>query len=122
MSFRKWKNALHKIISYELENGNINKYNTTSPTGMSTECDKIIFNSLKSSCSEFFYGLNTEIIHIAYVLRLILESCNSKDEIVLDFSNLNYWAEDCVPKAIASYRRYKRKPLYLLRAQVIRIF
>lgn len=102
VSFRKWKNALHKIISYELENGNINKYNTTSPTGMSTECDKIIFNSLKSSCSEFFYGLNTEIIHIAYVLRLILESCNSKDEIVLDFSNLNYWAEDCVPKAIAA--------------------
>ena len=27
VSFRKWKNALHKIISYELENGNINKYN-----------------------------------------------------------------------------------------------
>ena len=102
VSFRKWKNALHKIISYELENGNINKYNTTPPTGMSTECDKIIFNSLKSSCSEFFYGLNTEIIHIAYVLRLILESCDSKDEIVLDFLNLNYWAEDCVPKAIAA--------------------
>lgn len=85
VAFRKWKNALHKIISYELENGNINKYNTTPPTGMSTECDKILFNSLKSSCSEFFYGLNTEIIHIAYVLRLILESCDFKDEIVLDF-------------------------------------
>lgn len=100
VTFQKWKNAMHKIVSYQLENGNINEYTSISPTCITTECEKIIFYSLASSFSNSFYGLNIEFIHIAYIVRLILDYCDNNDEIMLDFSNLGYWDEDCISKAI----------------------
>lgn len=102
VTFQKWKNAMRKIVSYQLENGNINEYHSTLPTCITTECDKIIFYSLAGSHSDSFYGLNMELIHIAYIVRLILDCCDSNDEIVLDFSNLGYWAEDCISEAISA--------------------
>lgn len=108
VTFLKWKNAMHKIVPYQLENGNINEYNSAFPAYLTTECDKIIFYSLASSYSDSFYGLNTEFIHIAYIVRLILDCCDSNDEIVLDFSNLCYWAEDCIPKAISATNDIER--------------
>lgn len=101
VSFIKWKNSVHKIISYELENGNIMPYKSDSTIKLSTECDKIIYHSIKDSEGNAFYGLITEHIHIGYIYRLILESCDDIGEITLDFSNLQYWDEDCIPKAIA---------------------
>ena len=50
--------------------------------------------------SESFYALNPEIIHYAYIYRLILECCSNDAEIELDFSNLELWADDCIPKAL----------------------
>lgn len=102
VSFIKWKNSVHKIISYELENGNIMPYKSDSTIKLSTECDKIIYHSIKDSEGNAFYGLITEHIHIGYIYRLILESCDDIGEITLDFSNLQYWDEDCIPKAIAA--------------------
>ena len=67
VSFAKWKNAVHKIISYELENGNIMQYDSDCPINLNTECDKIIYHSLKASDGNAFYGLITEHIHIAYI-------------------------------------------------------
>lgn len=32
--------------------------------------------------------------------RLILECCSNDAEIELDFSNLELWADDCIPKAL----------------------
>lgn len=49
-----------------------------------------------------FYGIFSDKIEIFYVCRLILESCVDDDEIILDFSNLQYWDDDCIDKAIAS--------------------
>lgn len=100
VSFKKWKHSMHKIVSYELNNRNVRWQKSDCIIGLSTECDKIIYYSLKNDYSESFYGINTEFAHFAYVIRLILESCDSTDEIVLDFSNLQYWAEDCIPKAL----------------------
>ena len=102
VSFKKWKNAMHKIISYELNNGNIRESESKAQIDISTECEKIIYYSLKDTDSESFYGLYTEFIHIAYIFRLILESCADSDELVLDFSYLQYWAEDCIPKALSA--------------------
>lgn len=102
VSFKKWKNAMRKIISYELENGNLKWYGKTDKINIRTECDKIIYYSLKDNDAESYYGIFTEFIHIAYIFRLILESCDDNDEIVLDFSNLQYWAEDCIPKAVTA--------------------
>lgn len=102
VSFQKWKNAMKKIITFELENGNILWNGTISEICIRTECEKVIFYSLKDSYSESFYALYPGIIEEAYVFRLILESCANDDEIILDFSNLSYWAEDCIPKALSA--------------------
>lgn len=102
VTFKKWKNAMNKIISYELENGNLRWHETTPQINLSTECDKIIYYSLKDTDVESFYGLYTEFIHIAYIFRLILEICDCDDEIILDFTYLQYWAEDCIPKALSA--------------------
>lgn len=102
VSFAKWKNAVHKFIFYELENGNIMPYDSNCPIKLNTECDKIIYHSIKGSEGEAFYGLITEHIQIGFIYRLILESCDDNDEITLDFSDLRYWADDCIPKALAA--------------------
>ena len=102
VSFKKWKNAMHKIISFELENGNLAWHDSVSSLNIQTECEKIIYHSLKDTDSESFYGVFTEFIDIAYIFRLILESCNDNDDVVLDFSNLQYWDNDCIPKALSA--------------------
>ena len=102
ITFKKWKNAMHKIVSYELNNGNIEKYDMDDRISISTECDKIIYYSLKSSDSESFYGIFTEFINIAYIFRLMLESCDDSDEVLLDFSCLQYWDNDCIPKGVVA--------------------
>ena len=102
VSFKKWKNAMHKIVTYELEHGNIRWYETFSDIDVRTECEKVIFHSLKDFDSESFYALFPEVIPEPYVLRLILESCPNDEEIILDFSNLEYWSDDCIPKALSA--------------------
>lgn len=101
VTFKKWKNAMNKIITYELKNGNIEWYETNSEIDINTECEKVIYYSLKEDNTQSFYALYPEIIQTAYIFRLILESCANDDEIVLDFSNLIGWTEDYIPKAIS---------------------
>ena len=104
LSFRKWKNSLHKLISYELENGNLmfhrkNEYKKR----LSTVCDKILFYSIEDDgSSDSLYGINTEIIDSGYVYRMILENCDDEAEIVLDFTNIQWWNDDCIPKALGA--------------------
>lgn len=102
ITFKKWKNAMKKIVTYELEHGNISWYKKTSKIEINTECEKVIFYSLKEDYPESFYALSIEIVDIAYIFRLILENCVCNDEIVLDFTNLDYWAKDCIPKALSA--------------------
>lgn len=104
ITFKKWQNAMNKIIKHELDYGNIlfHDKSDAKSIGINTECDKVIYYALKDDEQESYYGLRPDVIHIAYIFRLILESCNSNDDILLDFSNLDAWAEDCIPKAIAS--------------------
>lgn len=108
VSFKKWKNAMKKIVTYELENGNIDYNGTISDIGIKTECEKAIYNSLKNDYSDSFYALNTEIIPIEYILRLILENCDCDEEIVLDFSNLVYWSEDSISDAISAAEKVEK--------------
>lgn len=102
LSFRKWKNSLHKLISFELENGNImfqrrDEYRKR----LSTVCDKILFYSFDDDGScDSLYGIDTEIIEPGYVYRMILENCDDKAEIELDFTNIQWWNDDCIPKAL----------------------
>lgn len=103
VTFKKWENAMHKIISYELFNGKIYRHTLNPQYSITTECDKVIYYSVTDDdYGESFYGLRTEFIDIAYIFRLILEFCDNEDEIVLDFSNIQYWAEDCISKGIAA--------------------
>lgn len=102
VSFKKWKNAMKKIICYEVANGNVLYNGTISDVGITTECDKVIFYSLKDEDSESFYALNPNVIHCAFVYRLILENCADEEEVELDFSNLGDWSDDCIPKALVA--------------------
>ena len=100
VTFKKWINALDRIVKYELEHGEIRFYSEDKSFYPKTECDKLIYYALKDNDRESFYSIDLEIIDQAYVFRQILESCSDEDSIVLDFSNIAYWAEDCIPKAI----------------------
>lgn len=104
VSIEEWKNAVHKIITYELENGNITPIRSGCTISLKTECDKIIYYSLKEYALERrrYYGLITEHINIAYIYRLILDSCNDNDELTLDFTDLQYRDKDCIDKALAA--------------------
>lgn len=102
ITFAKWKNSLNKIIGYELENGNIYRSSTVNKISITTECDKIIFYSTVDSDCDSIYGIHSEVIAAPYIYRLILECCDPEDSIVLDFSYLDNWAEDCIPKALAA--------------------
>lgn len=102
VSFKKWKNAMKKIVGYELANGNIGRIGTINDVGVSTECDKVIYYALKDEDAESFYAIRTEVIDKNYILRLILEFCNEESDVILDFSNLDLWADDCIPRALAA--------------------
>lgn len=92
VTFKKWKNAMRKIINYEVANGNISWHGTVSDVTIRTECDKIIFYSLKDEDNSMIYALNPEIIHRAFIYRLILENCTDDTEVLLDFSNLAFFS------------------------------
>lgn len=102
VSFKKWKNAMNKIINYELEHGSIKGNGDISNVNVKTECEKVIFHSLKEDYAESYYALYPEIIPEAYIVRLIMESCANDDEIILDFTNLENWAEDSITKALSA--------------------
>lgn len=104
VSFKKWMNSMSKIVKYELDNGSIWAYSNESieSVGISTECDKVIYYSLKEEHHESFYGINLKKIPDAYVFRLILENCDPSDDIVIDFSNFEHYAEDSISRAIAA--------------------
>ena len=102
VSFQKWKNSMGKVVRYETQNGNIRWNGTAEDIGITTECDKVLFFALKDFDQDSFYAIRIDRINIAYVFRLILENCIPSDEVVLDFSFLAYWADDCIPLALTA--------------------
>lgn len=100
VTFKKWVNSTKRIIKHELEFGNINYFKEKNQFEAKTECDKVIYYALLDQDSESFYAIMPETIKIAYVVRLILECCLDEDEIILDFSNIENWSDDCIPKAL----------------------
>lgn len=91
-------------------NGNIDRYHNISlnDVGITTECDKVIFYSLKDDEADSFYAIHTDIIDSAYIYRLILECCNDTEELVLDFTYLQYWDDDCIPNALSATESIKK--------------
>lgn len=100
VSFQKWRNSIRKVINYETKHGNILGSGTEKEIGISTECDKILFHALKERDQESYYAIKIDRINIAYIFRLILDNCDTNDNIVLDFSYLAYWDDDCIPLAL----------------------
>ena len=76
-----------KIINYELEHGSIKGNGDISNVNVKTECEKVIFHSLKEDYAESYYAIYPEIIPEAYIVRLIMESCANDDEIILMVSD-----------------------------------
>ena len=94
VSYRKWMNALRKVVGYELDKGNITLWKEEHDIAIKSLCDNLILDSLKGRNSEMFYGMDLEYIDVAYIFRAILEFCESNDEVMLDFSYLQYWSDD----------------------------
>lgn len=110
ITFKKWQNAVRKIVLYELKNGNIDQWSdiTMQDVDVKTIAEKVIFCSMKSIVEESFYGLYPGIINVGYIIRLILENCDINDIIELDFSYLQYWAEDCISTAISATKNTEK--------------
>lgn len=100
VSFKKWSNSIKKVIEYELDNGNIDEFHKDVDINIFTECDKVIYNALIEHFHDSFYVIDTNLINIAFVLRLILEYAGFENEVILDFTHLGYWADDSIPKAL----------------------
>ena len=109
LSFRKWKNSLHKLISYELKNGNLMFHKDDYKELLSTVWDKILFYSINDDGTcESLYGLDTRIIEAAYVYRMVLDNCDDAAEIKLDFTNIQWWSDDCIPKALEAAEKCEK--------------
>lgn len=110
ITFKKWQNAVRKIVLYELKNGNIDQWSdiTMQDVDIKTIAEKVIFCSMKSIVEESIYGLYPGIINVGYIIRLILENCDINDIIELDFSYLQYWAEDCISTAISATKNTEK--------------
>ncbi len=102
VSFQKWKNSMAKVVDYETRNGSIRWNGTAEDIGITTECDRVLFYALKDLDQNSYYAIKNDRINIAYVFRLILANCSPTDEVVLDFSFLDYWADDCIPLALSA--------------------
>ena len=101
ITFKKWTNALKKIVEYEYENGNINLSNTCN-IPLKTECEKLIYYSSMSENNNSFFAINCEIISEIYVMRMILECFNDEDVITLNFSDLAYWSDDSISEGLVA--------------------
>lgn len=110
VTFQKLRNSITKIIKHELINGSIrwNHACNEKSIGINTECDKIVYYSLKNIDSEYYYALNTDVIPIEYVIRLIIDACDDSEEVILDFSNLENWADDSIPKALNATKNVEK--------------
>ena len=109
LSFRKWKYSMKKLVCYELKNGDLIFSKDEYKERISTVCDKILFYSIDDDgICESVYGLNPEIIDVAYVYRAILDCCDDDTEITLDFTNIQWWAEDCIPKAMEAVEKCEK--------------
>lgn len=110
ITFNKWQNAVRKIVSYELENGNITQYCdiTMHDVNIKTFTEKVIFCSMKMDWLGSFYGLYTDIIDIGYIIRLILENCDYNEIIELDFSYLQFWSDDSVSLAMSATQNVEK--------------
>lgn len=101
ITFKKWTNALKKIVKYEFENGNINLSNTCN-IPLKTECEKLIYYSLTSENDNSYFAINCEVISEIYVMRMILECFNDEDVITLNFSDLAYWSDDSISEGLVA--------------------
>ena len=99
-TFKKWKNALDRIIKHELKHGNITSFSKDHDFCPKTEYDKLIYYALKDEDAESYYAIDIEVMDLAYIFRQILECCNNDDSIILDFTSLVSWDEDNIPSAI----------------------
>lgn len=103
ISFKKWLNSLRKFINFQKEKGSYMDFEKFScDLKINTETDKIIFYGLCDFQWEYrySYGLKLEENQFPLILRAILECCDDEEEIILDFTNIQFWAEDCIPKAL----------------------
>jgi hypothetical protein len=108
ITFTKWTNSIKKIIKYELTNGNLDEFQKNTQLQLSTESDKVIYYALTNRDRESYYALDTNIMPIGFIFRLLLECCDRNQIITLDFTNLVYWDVDCISRALDATKQIEK--------------
>lgn len=92
VTFSKWCNSVWKYARYGLENGLYLHFKDEYDPCLTpkTECDRIVFKSLKRGENSYFGCLYDEFNPI-YTIRIILEKCDPNDELSVDISEMVGW-------------------------------
>lgn len=92
VTFSKWCNSVWKYAQYGLEKGLylsfLNEYEAFLIP--KTECDKIVFESLKNDMNSYF-GCLTDEFNPLFTIRIILEKCNPTEELSVDITEMVGW-------------------------------
>lgn len=92
VTFSKWCNSVWKYARYGLDNGLSFHFKEEYDSCLipKTECDRIVFESLKNSEISYF-GCLYEEFNPVYTIRLILDKCNPNEELSVDISEMVEW-------------------------------
>ncbi len=93
VTFKKWYNSVWKYAKYGLVNDLYSFYwnDNEDPSILpKTECDKIVYNSLKDGERSYFGCLYEEFDHIN-TIRLILEKCPRDETLFVNITEMVGW-------------------------------
>ncbi len=103
VTFKKWSNSVKKYSNFLLNNDEdlyyfweLEDHGFPESLKPKTFCDRIVFNSLKDTQSDSYFGCLYEEFDSINVVRLILEYCDKKNIIEVDVSEMVGWTYDSI--------------------------
>ena len=99
VTFKKWKNAVLKYAHFEANHGSIlfcSDEEIPEQLKPKTECERIVYNSLRDYHSESFYGCLYQEFDPINTIRLILESFSGDETLYIDISEMVGWTYDSI--------------------------
>lgn len=95
VTFKKWSNSVKKYSCFLLNNDEdlsyfwgLKKHEFPEFLKPKTFCDKVVFDSLKDTQSESYFGCLYEEFDPINTIRLILEYCDKSDIVEVDISEM----------------------------------